>query len=249
MKIGRGMFGGALLAYAVATSGTLVAANEPDVVTAPVEKVFVPQGFDNNDNVEVVIHGHFPNSCYRVGPITARFDEERNQIEVDAKSYYYKNQPICMQVLMSFTQSVKVGLVKAGSYKVVVKDRPAAIAPRLDILEALTPDADDFLYAPVAQVLVSTAETNKETLTIEGTYPYTFTGCMVVTDVRTRLTSNDVLVVQPIAKFTDGEECEAQGSNRKFSIKKDMSSILPSEDYLIHVRTLNGNSLNSFIEQ
>ena len=248
MKI-RNYVGGVLAVYAVMMSGTVMASNEPDLVTAPVEKVFIPQGFDNNDNVEVVVHGHFPNSCYRVGPITARFDNERNQIEVDAQAYYYKNQPICMQVLMSFTQSVKIGLVKAGSYKVVVKNRPTAIVPRLDILEALTPDADDFLYAPVAQVLVSGQEGNGEILTIEGTYPYTFTGCMVVTDLRTRLASNDVLVVQPIAKFTEGEECEAQGASRKFSIKKDMTRILPSEDYLIHVRTLNGNSLNSFIEQ
>ncbi len=248
MKIQR-LVTGVLAVYGMVMSGAALASNEPDLVTAPVEKVFIPQGFDNNDNVEVVVHGHFPNSCYRVGPITAKFDEERNQIEVDAQAYFYKNQPICMQVLMSFTQSVKVGLVKSGSHKVVVKNRPMAITPRLDILEALTPDADDYLYAPVAQVLVSAQQGAGETLTIEGTYPYTFTGCMVVTDVRTRLSSNDVLVVQPIAKFTEGEECEGQAQNRKFSIKKDMTSILPSEDYLIHVRTLNGNSLNSFIEQ
>ncbi len=36
----------------------------PKLVVAPVDNVFVPAGFDDNDNVEVVLQGYFANSCY-----------------------------------------------------------------------------------------------------------------------------------------------------------------------------------------
>jgi hypothetical protein len=34
------------------------------VVPAPVDHLFVPNGFDNNDNVEMVVTGKFPTNCY-----------------------------------------------------------------------------------------------------------------------------------------------------------------------------------------
>ena len=33
------------------------------LVQAPIDKVFVPLGFDDNDKVELIIHGQFPNTC------------------------------------------------------------------------------------------------------------------------------------------------------------------------------------------
>ena len=53
-------------AFTCVLSSSVVAwVPHPILIQAPVEKVFViTDGFDTNDNVEVVIKGSFPNSCY-----------------------------------------------------------------------------------------------------------------------------------------------------------------------------------------
>lgn len=36
----------------------------PVILDAPVSHLYVPAGFDDNDNVEVVVSGEFPSLCY-----------------------------------------------------------------------------------------------------------------------------------------------------------------------------------------
>jgi len=44
---------------------------QPVIISAPVEHLYVPTGFDSNDSVEVIVTGNFPNACY-----------SRNNVEV-----------------------------------------------------------------------------------------------------------------------------------------------------------------------
>ena len=97
-------------------------ADGPVLITSPVEKVFVPLGFDDNDNTEVVIYGHFTSTCFKTGPAKATVDYDTMTVTVDAQAYRYTGG--CAQVMVPFTQSVKFGQVRAGSYTVVVTNRP-----------------------------------------------------------------------------------------------------------------------------
>ena len=61
-------------------------ANPPAKAPAPVQKVFVPQGFDDNDNVEVILHGHFPNSCMKSGPVDVSVNPDSHVISIKSSS-------------------------------------------------------------------------------------------------------------------------------------------------------------------
>jgi hypothetical protein len=217
----------------------------PILVTAPVDKVFVPSGFDDNDDVEVIVHGSFPNTCYKTGPVTGKVDASTGVVTVDVKAYLYQGER-CAQMLVPFTQSVRLGAVPAGQYRIKVADRPAAATVPLVVATAQTSSPDDYLYAPVALVAVDEAGPGEIAVRIEGDYPYMLQGCMVLREVRTYMSPGQTLVVMPIAEIVvDDVQCAAQAANRRFAVSKTIGA-LPPDDYLVHVRVLDGNSLNRY---
>lgn len=226
--------------------GAGLANAQATVVTAPVDQVFVPFGFDDNDDVEIVLHGHFPSTCFKVGPVEAAVDAERGLISIKSWAYEYQSDA-CAQARVSFTQTVKVGHVAPGNYTIKVVDRPDAATVPLDVTESRTPNPDDYLYAPVAAASLDKGADGAYVLTISGDYPYMYIGCMVLRDVRTYMSPGNTLVVLPIAELTDGPDCAPQGVTKKFAATKVIGT-LAEGDYLVHVRVLEGNSVNRFVE-
>ena len=45
--------------------GLLANAGTPVERLVPVKNIFSPEGFDSNDNVEVIVEGHLPNLCHK----------------------------------------------------------------------------------------------------------------------------------------------------------------------------------------
>jgi hypothetical protein len=220
----------------------------PELVRAPIDKVFVPQGFDDNDNVEVILHGQFPNTCYKTGPVSVEVDRSNKIITIEARSYRAKTT-MCAQVLVKFIQPVQIGILEHGTYKLVIKDNPNVAPYTLEIAAARSASQDEHLYAPVSVASIDTNAEGHDILRLEGNYPYMLQGCLVHKEVRTNFMPNDVLVVQPISILTDGEACMAQHDSAHYKIEKDLGKHRSSGgDYLIHVRTLNGSSLNVLVE-
>lgn len=241
-----------LVSGVVASAGmmgaTLLAAS-PILVKAPVEKIFVPLGFDTNDNIEIFYHGHFPNSCYKVGPAKAVVDEAKKTISVQASAYYYAGS-FCAQMLVPFDGSIKMGIMPQGEYSVVVDGDAQVTEAALQIKVANTQNPDDYLYAPVDSVRLVANQTEESDVKIkvEGSYPFMFVGCMVLRDVKTSLTPGNVLVVQPIAELVDGPECLAQADDKKFSYTKPLGFTPKKEEYLIHARSTSGSSVNKIVD-
>ena len=230
----------------LAASSAAWADGEPRLVPSPIEKVFVPQGFDDNDNVEVVLHGHFPNSCYKVGPVTAQFDAATNTYTVEARSYYYTGGMLCAQMVVPFIQTASLGLAAQGTYKVVVKGRPVVEARPLDVVHSHSRGPDDYLYAPVAVAGLKTTNADADQVVVEGEYPYMFIGCMEIREIRTSLTPDNVVIVQPIAELRGDADCVHHRPT--FAFTQSLGQKLPDGEYVVHVRTLNGNSLNRFVD-
>lgn len=53
-----------------------------------------------------------------------------------------------------------------------------------------------------------------------------------------------VLVVQPIAKIVSDSECGDAARHKQFRIEQSIDVAMPSVEYLLHVRDLNGESYN-----
>jgi len=221
--------------------------NNPVLVTAPIERVFVPSGFDDNDKVEVILHGHFNSSCYKMGPVSATVDEQTKKINVSAQAFYYAGTA-CIQMITPFIKSVELDRhLTAGTYKISVVDRPGASAPVLKVAKSMRPDADDYLYASVSSAAVETSVDGARELVLKGQHPYLLDGCVKIEDVKTHMGEDHTIVVQPVTTIVYGDECKGSVNNR-FEYRAKFGGDLTSGEYLMHVRVLDGNAVNQFLK-
>lgn len=226
-------------------------AENPNVTKepAPVEHVFVPQGFDDNDNAEVIIQGRFPNACMKIGPVERTIDSQTLTIRLRPQVYVYKGD-LCAQVIIPFTQKVNFGTLKEGTWKIEIDGEPNITALPLIISRAQSATPDDFLYAPVEEVVLLPGRLGpRQKLVVSGNWPVVPSrGCFTLKKIITSFGADNTLVVRPIAELLPSTQC-SQASQRKRSFQ---SSVLLEKslqhDSLVHVRVLNGDSLNKFYE-
>src|SRR5271168_5079283 len=124
-----GIMKSALVALAMAVFATPAVAyvgldNNPTIVPTKLAKTYVPDGFDDNDNVQFVAEGVFPSGCYRFAKMEVAVDHENRTIKLSPTAYKY-NQCLLM-VLLPFDRVVDVGLLKKGDYKILLEpnDQP-----------------------------------------------------------------------------------------------------------------------------
>jgi len=218
-------------------------AADPTEIPAPIEKIFVPSGFDDNDNAEVVLQGTFHNTCYRVGHTGFSINEESKQIKVWATSYKYSGA--CAMVMTPFIQVVKFGMLKKGNYSIKLEEN-SAISRNFSIKPRNSVSADDYLYAPVSTAaIIVNPEDDLQYLELAGRYPKMENGCAKIIEIRTVRDDADIVVVQPIMEMFEGEACENHELDFKVSHKLTMPFYGKG---LLHVRVLNGNAKNQYIE-
>ncbi len=236
-----------LICVAFSSLNSTAFADDSVLVDAPVEKVFVPQGFDDNDKVELIVHGFFTSSCYKMGPAQASVNEISRTIEIQAQAFYYP-QALCTQLITPFIKSVELDRhLIAGIYTISVKNSPNASAITLKIVPATRDDADDYFYAQVNSVSIDTLANGTRELVLKGQHPYLLIGCVKLDKILTVVGDDNTIVIQPIAKIVYDDECRGAVNNR-FEYRQAFEEKLESGNtYLIHVRVLNGNAINALI--
>ena len=224
----------------------------PVLRNAPIDQIFVPQGFDDNDTVEVILHGHFSDSCNKIGPALGSVDEASSTVVVGARAFSYNGNE-CIPMSIPFVQSVKLGQLKAGTYQVQLRGFESTVSKTLTVVPATVATADDNLYAPVEDLSFTqnVKDPSSFKLVVGGLFPKVEGGCLKVKELKAFLApSPDVLVVLPIAEFEkDVAKCPATQNprDRMFRVSKKLKLDLKN-DLLIHVRVLNGLSLNKVFE-
>ncbi|MEZ4742372.1 MAG: hypothetical protein R3B45_07990 [Bdellovibrionota bacterium] len=225
------------------TTSAFAKAVGPGEILAPVEKVFIPNGFDDNDVTEVLVHGEFPNSCYQVGEGGYVVNKEQKKILVWVKAYKYDSL-LCAQVMTPYLKSIKVGILEKGTYEVRVENAPS-ILESFEVEARTVESPDDYLYAPVYGGNIETDENGRQFLNLVGTYPHTFWGCLKIKEVKMELGENNVLVVLPIMETLSEEQCGEDYShdfNQTYGLPQPMLG-----KGALHVRSINGESYNRFI--
>ncbi len=215
--------------------------NRPTLVEAPVSTVYAPGGFDDNDNIQIVIEGIFPNTCYKSGPSKVSVTGER--IQIVQQAYYYDGH--CFQMMVPYEKVIDIGILKAQNYGVFVADEvlPSALLP---VKEAKNDKTDDHLYAPVKKAeLVSK---NPYVLELMGIFPNRM---MQIDHVIVSRPLNNVIDVLPIARVDERRWSGVPDSEAPvpFTHAVDLSSNIQadmkeSRRFLIHIRSLNGQSVN-----
>lgn len=223
--------------FAGLTTAQAMDFNDVVEVSAPVKSVFIPKGFDNNDNAQVVVEVALPNSCYKMGMVKTLINPETQSVNVSVTSFY-SHSDVCLQIYTTYPEVVSLGLLDVGNYAVNVNN---ATDFELPVALANNDSADDFVYASIlGLVRQSTFD-----FQIQGRLPRE---CAQLKEIRVIREDGGVMVVLPIVEFPEG--CEVVASEGELGKDFLATFSLPSDlkgDHLIHVRSFNGGSLNQVV--
>lgn len=202
---------------------------------------FVPNGFDANDTVEVVVATQLPTSCYKIGMVSTEIDSDTKTLWVHVRSYQFTGK--CIKYPVSVFQTVRVGLVwQPGMYK--VRDRTSgATIGSLNVTEEQDPPShgtDSVAYAPLTDAYLLNYY-SKPSVILTGAFT---NSCLGFKEVK-MTPQADVLVVQPIIAKVQETGCRA--GNFRFHKGFPIKVQIPSSTFLLHVRSISGVGINKIV--
>lgn len=210
-------------------------------VPVPLTTVYVPSGFDSDDNVQIVGEGYFRNACFSPAPADVRVDYYSKTIQINAKAYVY--QGACAQVtgpnvILPFTIEINLGPLMPGVYQIVQGPLNEYIG-QIKVAPAYRSNLGNYFYAPVSEVTVHQIGSITE-IQLSG---FMLGSCLRLSHVETTV-ENNVIVVEPFAYVQPGEEC----LRGQFPFSTTLRIYLPRGRYLLHIRTEEGNAINRMID-
>jgi hypothetical protein len=213
---------------------------QPDIIPSPVKHLYVPHGFDSNDSVEVVVTGLYPNACFSRNKVDVVVKDDIIDISVTAISPEKSTTRFCPDMVVPFKEDITIGNLQGGDYEVRVNAWAAAgLKKNLLIAEASSNAVDEHLYAAVEWV---EKKTDKEVVL----HAWNYSNCIVLDKVDVSSNNSDTMAILPIMKQIS-DFCPMKMMPMKVPVKLDFSSMKMNEP-LLHVRTMDGKSVNTIIQ-
>ncbi len=223
------------------------------MVELPVDSVLAPPvGYDDNDNIQVVLRGTLPNGCYVLSEAHAELIPGTLNIAVTQKAFKKiagicadeANLPDSMRFPVRYTSEATAGVLDKGDYSFVYS-MPNGIqgTRKVAIDKAPVPAVDSRPYAAVMQVGVRNLVSTKDSVgvTISGVLNSSCTDIDAV-EVNQK---GDVFIVLPTLKQKPGVICTQL--NIPFFRKINLGK-LGAGEYLVHVRSMHGRGINQVVE-
>ena len=200
-------------------------------------RIFAPDGFDSNDNAQIVAEGEFRSSCSDVGRTSLQIDRSRFRITVGAAVHLKTGA--CSQGHFTFHRAISFGKLVPGQWTIkdAVSDAPLG---RVEVKNASSNPEVEPKYAAVEKVYSKVGPQSAQ-LMVTGNY---LNSCSGLSEVRVQI-QQDVIVLEPIVQTSAGNNCVK--GKFPFSSWTSLDFLKPGR-FLIHVRTAQGQSLNSIID-
>jgi hypothetical protein len=196
--------------------------------TLQIDRVFIPNGFDDNDNVQVVVQGTLNDTCWKVG----ESQTHRNGHEISVSVQGVQVGCFCIPVEVPYYKVIDLGKLRAGNYMVRIGDQK--MIHQLTVDRAPTPTQDSHLYANVMSAYFDGSR-----LVLKGIHP---DRSFYIKQIVVRQQSDGTIVVLPlvarhpiIRDFVTVPFTEIVDLHEHIEIQNT---------YLIHVRSMNGNAVN-----
>lgn len=223
-----------LLFSGIFITGRLLAA---EVVNVPVDQLFIPQGFDSNDNVEVVVSGHLPNLCYKSPYIRIVSKNDKEIVLKVEATYQAPADQSCAEMIVPFLETFSLGILDSGNYKVKVNAlADAGQNANLKIAEATSNAVDQFIYAQVDYIEKSSSS---RTVILAGYNP---SECLELEKIVVEHNGKDTFSILPIMRQTS-DFCPMKMVPFKYEV--EVPKVLAADIVLLHVRSLEGKSVNT----
>ncbi len=204
----------------------------------PVDHVYSPMGFDDNDSdAQVVVTGNLPSFCYKTPRAQYKIEDNTIRIQMTALYEEFPDRP-CLQVQIPFLEPVKVGMLSEGTYAVKVNEEMSnPIEDSIYIKKATNLSTDDHKYAAVDYV--ERKDLVSRTIYLKG---YNQSDCFELEKIEYLSNDKDTLSVKPILKKAR-EFCPLK--QVPFNYEWTVPDVLPSSLVLLHVRVMTGSSINA----
>ena len=222
---------------ALSISSLLQAA--PIVIDAPVDHLFVPNGFDNNDNVEVMVTGNFPTTCFSRNKVEVTVKDEVINVKVTSLDSS-KDNTKCEKIEIPFMENVTIGNLQAGDYKVVVNNK---LTEKLSIDVSSSNSVDEHLYGMISYVeLGFTGGLSGEAMLVGRSQD-----CLELDKVEYLSNGKDTLSILPIMKKVSAT-CTGEKNYLEVPVKFQPRAFA-SKKVLLFVRTMDGKSISSLVDK
>lgn len=219
-------------------------------VEVPVGNIFVPAtGFDDNDNVQLMIDGVLPNGCYQIDK--EELSEGKKAKTYNVKLFAYKrtegscadesNLPNSLMPTVPYTLEVSLGQLASGAYKIAFS-RPGLSKAQISfsVRPATSSLIDAMPYAAVSSVWIPDQVPGDKPVTFELVGSLTSSCSYLNGEPKVQLLGNVFIVLQSVG-FKNDTNC----TMGRIPFKKTVSlGTMPEGRYLIHVRSMNGRSVN-----
>lgn len=215
---------------------SLLYAGTPRKVVLPIDNIYIPNGFDSNDSVEVIISGYLPNLCHK-NPMT-EFTINQNKIAIKVTALKYdKSNPFCPEMVVPFLTSVKLGVLAKGKYSILINNKKS---DTLFVEESSLSAKDNHIYGYISYIDQSSLKDNN--ITIKA---YNISDCMQLDRVEIYNNGKNTYSILPIMKQIR-DFCPMKMVPYEFNVK--IPSVLKTKKVLLHVRSIDGNSVNAEVE-
>lgn len=208
------------------------------VINAPVKHLYVPEGFDSNDSVEVVVTGTFPNPCYSRNKVDVHVEDDVIDIAVTGIAPDHKliGSRACPDMAVPFKEVVTVGNLQGGEYKINVND--GALKDKVMVKEATSSAVDDHIYAAIEWIEKKSADQ----VVLHG---WRYSPCLELDRIEVMSNGKDTFSMLPIMKQVS-DFCPMKGMPVSFNAKVNLRSLKMNQP-LLYVRTMDGKSVNSIL--
>ena len=227
-----------LIAFIGIASG-VAQASTPIDLAVPVDHVYSPTGFDTNDKTEIIISGFLPNLCHKSPKTEIKITGTKVDIKLSSL-YYQPTDYFCPEAIVPFVEVVSLGLLNKGNYEITVNgNTPYETKGEILINDSISNAVDERIYARVDYVDKSNGT---RTVELKGYNP---SDCFVLDEIKTVSNNKDTLSVLPIMKQV------SSFCPRKmvpFSYQYNVPKSLEFEKILLHVRSMEGKSVNSLFD-
>lgn len=229
------------------------ASDSRELVETLISKAFIPAyGFDDNDNVQTVIEGYLPNSCYTLAQTQVQKDIGSKTIKISQKAIksssgiceHETNLPPDLAAQRYFHKVVDIGLLDEGAYEILYLGEEGFQTRTFQVELAPTENRDNMHY-----VHVTNAFAKEIVRSTDEEFEFRITGnltstCAQLADDYYMEKIDDVYVVM---LYTFRTEDYCMPTSRPFYkiIKVKTPEI---GRYLLHTRSIGGQSKNRIFE-
>lgn len=211
------------------------------VVNVPITDVYIPGGFDSNDEIDIVIEGILPSLCH-FNPSVSIEEKRGSSIIISAKANDLRAP--CVKVFIPFVKVLKVKGLSPGAYRLFFKNPSSELMGiklwntpmKLVINQPRMRYQDENIYANIQSI----HSLDKNTIVLKGIHP---SDCFKLREIQKVLDKPNVLVIVPIMERDQTVNC-LPPKQIPFEYKIDLRDQEIADKTLIHVRSVSGQSFN-----